>query len=714
MSSSYEYDYRMDKGVMEKQLTESNWTEFYGTFADRVSGFNKDVGYLLHTKEIPKEIVTRPTYGMTIPLLNEVTGQIVRIPVDNVDGEPVVTIDDDGVERQAMREIPVRVYARDEEGKAQWQEDLKNWSYRKSHFEAGQTMMMGLLLKSVSESILASMKLDSMYVNYRLESNLLKIVELAHKASTGQGYNSIYLDITKLLDTKLKEDTHLAYVNYCTAFRNAEAKIRSADKTSDQILENLFTSFFYMGLKSSDILKRMLEDQMSQEEWTSAKKAMATFNTFMVTRKNMGIDRDKKEGQLLANETTVTMGELKKLLNDRDRGRGRMEAQNDDISAYTAYRASTDEQETPKRKVRCFNCGEENADHMWRNCPKERASCDICKKAHHKSVHQELVDKKLYRSKSKARTNNKNSSKTGSKLRQAYVSQVDANSLEGLQDQDYYKYMMFYEERDLIAYKTSTFKYEACSDESEPDGEGRVLGFHASIQKVHYEYESENEGRLLSQISDKVIDEESTIHMSKLSDQDIGCEDTKSAIGKALNTEDMCESPMTTFNNDNSLRTVDIICIDKAVSDNHINIHNISSSNNSSNNIEYRVKKVSDVANSYESKAFALMKLRHERMKKTAVTLVSRPEQRPSEDLIIAWAESNSNESLTSTSTRIVSTPNKISIPTTTSTTTSMSSSQMLVKKRAPPKIPHRKAPGIPVRPTVKLPEPPDSGTSNC
>ena len=417
----------------EKLLTDQNWFEWDSKFKDRVSGYNKDVGYLLAKGVCPPQIDEtvlagqRPSYSARRQPLNPDGSQLKVRELDE-DGH-VVT--ENGAVKMRLAD-PVFVFEQNEEGKSIHQGLVKKWDIRVSKYEDAKVKMMGLIFSSVSATIMEDMKVNDMYQDYRTDGNFYAMYLLARAASTGQGEHSMFLDICKIMDLKIINDNHNAYF---TDYKACEYKIMNSDKDAGAILQGMLTSLFYRGLRGSKKLKRLVEDEMTKPIPTPVSASIKTFNTYLTARKNMGMDGDSKEGMISANEAAVTRGDMKRILRARD------QVAKDNLEAYAAYRAGggTD---SPKKWL-CYNCGE-IIDHGWKNCPKPREICSVCQKYHITSVHKTLEDKKLYRTKA-------GSPRKKNFVKQAHLSSIDDRETEASQDADYLEYVMMYEDRDIRA-----------------------------------------------------------------------------------------------------------------------------------------------------------------------------------------------------------------------------------------------------------------------
>ena len=256
-------------------------------------------------------------------------------------------------------------------------------------------------------------------------------------------------------------------------------------KSDKELIERMLKAFYYMGLRKSKKLKLKVEDQMSKNIWAPVAESMAEYRTFLTARKNLGMDDEKAEGLLHANESTVTRGELNKILNERDKH---------DVEAYAVYKSSG--RGNPSKKWICFNCAK-LTDHSWKNCPEDPVTCTTCHKLHNVLVHDQLVKKKLYRP-IKSVTNTRPSP------RQANVAGIDSREDSSeLQDEHCRRYMEMYEASELQAnIARARFEEDSNSDQDDPD---RLLNFHSTIKNMNDDSESDEGEEVVYVRSNSVI-----------------------------------------------------------------------------------------------------------------------------------------------------------------------------------------------------------------
>ena len=643
----------------EKQLTDSNWSEWDSKFKDRVSGYNRDVGYLLANKGVcnPEIAVTdlvssRPKYAATRNIMN-LDGLPKMIQVIGANGDPV--------EPPTWINETMRIYPLDEDGKSIYSSHVKKWDIRCARFEDAKVNMMGLLFKSVSDTIMEDMKVNDNYLDYRTAGDFYGMYELAKLASTGQGEYSMFLDITKIMDLKVVNENHNGYF---TEYKACEYKIMNSGKTPEEVLKNMLTSLFYRGLRSSKKLKRLVEDEMTKQVWTAVPVSIKMFNTYLTARKNMGMDSESREGLISANEASVTVGNLKKILKARDK------VATENLEAYAAYRAGGGTYSL--KKWLCYNCGE-MIDHGWKNCPKPRAICNICKKYHITSCHKTLEDKKLFRSKGgPPRTN---------MVRQANVSILGGMDTELSQDADYLEYVMMYEDRDLRA-NTASLRYEE-ADESDVDEEERQLeGYSSRIQ--------------INDVEDCVVDNilvyDAPVCAICMTEQDQDRMD-QDALDESTWSKSYELIETLAFADDSSnLELTDSISIPMLeCKQNDVVVEHVTCTVGTINIIDRDERLIKMRARLQE-----IRKLKEE-MKTKQVNLVAAPVIRSRKSSILLHEPTTA-----------------LSVASYSDLSSDCMDNKMTITKRAPPKVPRREAPSVLGSSTVKLPEPPDSsGSSN-
>ena len=178
---------------------------------DLVANCNRDVTYLIEKQEIHPELLCTTKLQK---LMNRPNMRMMILHEDNNE-EPVYEMEKN--EEGELTNIPTKVqvltekYPDTADGRADCSEDLKMWTNRCSRYKDEKATMMGVLYKSVSDSILGDMKLNDKFEEMRMGADLLALHELAHYASTGQGAHSIYLDITRLAELRIKDDNHNQY-----------------------------------------------------------------------------------------------------------------------------------------------------------------------------------------------------------------------------------------------------------------------------------------------------------------------------------------------------------------------------------------------------------------------------------------------------------------------------------------------------------------------
>ena len=124
--------------------------------------------------------------------------------------------------------------------------------------------MCGLLYQSVSDSILADMKLHTEFDKWRMTADLYQLYAAARLASMGQGEHSMYRDMLQLKELRIVDEN---FTNYHTEWRACVNRIKTCGKTPEELCDHMFKSFYYIGLIPSDKLGQKLQNIIALPLW---------------------------------------------------------------------------------------------------------------------------------------------------------------------------------------------------------------------------------------------------------------------------------------------------------------------------------------------------------------------------------------------------------------------------------------------------------------
>ena len=183
------------------------------------------------------------------------------------------------------------------------------------------------------------------YVKARAEGDVLSLWNLLKVASTGTGSALIYSSITKLVSMRQRDQDTSSFV---LEFTNTVEDLKRLEPDEKVLLENIFNTLFIISLDQTKFEKK-LTPIYATDQWPK----YTVFAQEIVTyeRNISSIEEWQK------NPDAPTVANVAK--GSKNFGQ------------------------------KCFNCGE--IGHKSIDCERKQATCDVCGRSHHTSVHDDVV-----------------------------------------------------------------------------------------------------------------------------------------------------------------------------------------------------------------------------------------------------------------------------------------------------------------------------------
>ena len=195
---------------------------------------------------------------------------------------------------------------RGESGKIKWQRLLRFNEDRRLNWGKNLSDIVTRIARHVREDLWDRVKLTAEYTEGMNDRpiGVKKILAAVKKIATGHGAHSLYLDLTRLFDCKMKDGQ---WVPYFKEFRSARSRIKSRTESEAEILEAIYDTIFVMGVINQPILKDQIAKILSMTKWPTADINMAEWSITLETIQGMkkGSNHD---GKLIANATKMSTG----------------------------------------------------------------------------------------------------------------------------------------------------------------------------------------------------------------------------------------------------------------------------------------------------------------------------------------------------------------------------------------------------------------------
>jgi hypothetical protein len=244
------------------------------------------------------------------------------------------------------------LYAKNEGRRDRWAANLANI-----------VMKIG---RSVRSDLWDRVKLDAGYVEGLGERpvGLKKILAAVRKIATGHGAHSLYLDLTRLFETKMVDG---GWVTFFREFRNNRGKIKNRVEPPEEILEAIYDTIFIMGVLDQPKLEKQVSEVLALTKWPAADELMRKWTVTLETIQ--GIKRGSNpEGKVIANAARSAA------TSSRPRGSAPSPKPLKDAAV---------------RQITCFGCGKEG--HVVSECTSEPVNCSTCGDQHHTSMHERVM-----------------------------------------------------------------------------------------------------------------------------------------------------------------------------------------------------------------------------------------------------------------------------------------------------------------------------------
>ena len=160
----------------------------------------------------------------------------------------------------------------------------KKTRYAKEEFERALPRLVATVYSSISNVILDRIKLDPEYAAAYLDDDIVKIMELAKFASTGEGSASVFQTVTTLLNLKIRGDD---FVTYFSKFLEYRHKIKTG-RTDGQVVKLVFDSIFVMGARNYAPLQKKIDEILGLPVWPSADTSIAKWTQFLTIKNAVG------------------------------------------------------------------------------------------------------------------------------------------------------------------------------------------------------------------------------------------------------------------------------------------------------------------------------------------------------------------------------------------------------------------------------------------
>jgi len=343
--------------IIKENLSTDNWVTFNEQFILVVAKHNKDVYTLITTGKAPKWKL--PTMDDTRPVINIDTGEIV------LDGHGVVA-----------RE---KVFKNDEVGKEDFKFKMNTMRKRIQAYEDAITPCIVTLIQHIEDPLMRVMKLDKdKYTKAYDEDDIVTLYALARFASTGQGADSLYIDLVRMSTIKVENGD---WVKFTYLFQELRKRILGSSVSKEEIIEKFFDALFIIrsgeGVRA---LEKLVGEIMCMKEWPTADKCISVWNTMLTTKKNLDIktETEKKEGALSANMSTL-QSQIKTL--------------QEQVSSYGSTASDLQALYTKSpgeiSNIICHNCGKKG--HGKKRCRLPPAKCNNCGEQHITSQHDSVM-----------------------------------------------------------------------------------------------------------------------------------------------------------------------------------------------------------------------------------------------------------------------------------------------------------------------------------
>jgi len=344
--------------IIKENLSTDNWVSFNEQYLLVVAKHNKDVHTLIVTGKAPKW--KQPSLEDMKPVLNDDTGEII------LDGHGAIAME--------------RVYRNNEEGKEDFKFRKSTMRKRIQAYEDAITPCIVTLIQHTEEQLLRIMKLDKQkYMTAYEEDDIVTLYALARFASTGQGADSLYIDLVRMSTIKVENGD---WVKFTYLFQELRKRILGSSVKKEDIIEKFFDALFI--IRSSErvrALAQLVGEVMCLKEWPSADKCISVWNTMLTTKKNLDMksETEKKEGALSANMTTL-QAQVKDLQNQ--------------VISYSSISNEiqalyTKSPSTSINNMICYNCGKKG--HGRRRCRSPPSKCNDCGEQHITSQHDAVM-----------------------------------------------------------------------------------------------------------------------------------------------------------------------------------------------------------------------------------------------------------------------------------------------------------------------------------
>ena len=277
----------------------------------------------------------------------------------------------DAVDADGVHVPTVIAKWRGESGKIKWRNLLHANDDRKIRWTTSLSDIVVKVARHVRNDLWDRVKLTAEYVEGMNDRpiGVKKIIGAVKKIATGHGAHSLYLDLTKLFECKMKDGQ---WVLYFKEFRSARGRIKNRPESAEEILEAIFDTIFVKGVIDQPKLKDQIAQVLSKTKWPSADTNMAEWSVTLETLQ--GIKKGSNhEGKLIANAARPVTGS------------SRIPRGPPPIAKTTKTGGS--------RTITCWGCGKEG--HHVSDCMEEPSECRTCGETHHSSQHDNVAAAKM-------------------------------------------------------------------------------------------------------------------------------------------------------------------------------------------------------------------------------------------------------------------------------------------------------------------------------
>jgi len=354
-------------GLTEK-LTLKNWTQFKKKFLNVVKSKNKYC-YSLLVKE------KAPTFE--VPGMNDMVANL------NDEGEEVVI---GGVVQEH------RYFPDGREGGRLRNKMKEEMEKDEKTYKMMVPKIVAMLVASLSDEVIGSLSIDTKYDEAYEEDDLLAIWILTKFVATGEGADSIFIDITNFFDLKRSDKD---WIQYTQKFAELAQKLLDRSLTQPQIINKIIDSFYIMGMRGFKPLELQIEQIMGKEDWPEWQKCVVKWRKIMTLKDKSKIKDDSDNGRINAMNANINTEDCGKCGNCN---RGTKTFDLDEMNYIGACMSKPNRIRTANNTSKgefpyeCFNCGE--VGHPNRRCPKKSSICTVCGQRHITGMHEKVMKSK--------------------------------------------------------------------------------------------------------------------------------------------------------------------------------------------------------------------------------------------------------------------------------------------------------------------------------